>query len=137
MGVWAVMEVLRQLWGYPLLRFKIPVGVAYGSDLRLVERLLLQVARENPDVLDDPAPVVRLMAFGDSAIEFELRVWSTTLYQSQGQSLQLPPSLRFPPLREGNRVGRVGSVPPARRGNLKEGVIGHTRFCELWLRDWY
>jgi hypothetical protein len=59
------------------------------------------------------------------------------LYQSQGQSLQLPPSLRFPPLREGNRVGRVGSVPPACRGNLKEGVIGHTRFCELWLRDWY
>jgi len=44
------------------------------------------------------------------------------LYQSQGQSLQLPPSLRFPPLREGNRVGRVGSVPPACRGNLKEGV---------------
>jgi hypothetical protein len=42
------------------------------------------------------------------------------LYQSQGQSLQLPPSLRFPPLREGNRVGRVGSVPPACRGNLKE-----------------
>ena len=48
----------------------------------------------------------------------------------------LPPSLRFPPLREGNRMGRVGSVPPACRGNLKEGVIGHTRFCELWLRDW-
>ena len=44
------------------------------------------------------------------------------LYQSQGQSLQLPPSFRFPPLREGNRVGRVGSVPPACRGNLKEGV---------------
>ena len=59
------------------------------------------------------------------------------LYQSQGQSLQLPPSCRFPPLREGNRVGRVGSVPPACRGNIKEGVIGHTRFCELWLRDWY
>jgi len=58
-------------------------------------------------------------------------------YQFQGQSLQLPPSLRFPPLREGNRVGRVGSVPPACRGNLKEGVIGHTRFCELWLRDRY
>jgi hypothetical protein len=60
-----------------------------------------------------------------------------SLYQLQGQNLQLPPSLRFPPLREGNRVGRVGSVPPACRGNLKEGVIGHTRFCELWLRDWY
>ena len=34
-------------------------------------------------------------------------------------------------------MGRVGLVPPACRGNLKEGVIGHTRFCELWLRDWY
>ena len=34
-------------------------------------------------------------------------------------------------------MGRVGSVPPACRGNLMEGVIGHTRFCELWLRDWY
>jgi hypothetical protein len=42
------------------------------------------------------------------------------LYQSRGRSLQLPPSCRFPPLREGNREG---SVPPASRGNLKEGGI--------------
>ena len=116
------MEALRQLLGYPLLRFKIPVGVAYGSDLRLVERLLLQVARENPDVLDDPAPVVRLMAFGDSAVEFELRVWSTTLYQSQGQSLQLPPSLRFPPLREGNRAWV--RFPLLAGGTLRRGLSG-------------
>jgi hypothetical protein len=54
-------------------------------------------------------------------------------YQSQGQSLQLPPSCRFPPLREGNRAGKV---PPACRGNLKEGVI-NCCFCELWLGDWY
>jgi len=45
-------------------------------------------------------------------------------YQSQGQSLQLPPSFRFPPLREGNR--RV-LVPPACRGNLKEGVFKKCR----------
>ena len=32
-----------------------------------------------------------------------------------------PPSVRFPPLREGNREGRTPSVPPAGRGNLKEG----------------
>jgi len=32
-------------------------------------------------------------------------------------------SFRFPPLREGNRARRAYSVPPARRGNLKEGVI--------------
>ena len=36
---------------------------------------------------------------------------------------ELPPSFRFPPLREGNRKKRAYSVPPASRGNLKEGVI--------------
>jgi predicted nuclease of predicted toxin-antitoxin system len=55
--------------------------------------------------------------------------------------------IRFPLLREGNRVGRVGSpasrgkprmgsVPPACRGNLKEGVSTAV-FCELWFGDWY
>jgi hypothetical protein len=41
------------------------------------------------------------------------------LYQLRRQSSQLPPSYRFPPLREGNHKG---SVPPASRGNLMEGV---------------
>jgi hypothetical protein len=49
---------------------------------------------------------------------------------------QLPPSFRFPPLREGNRERRAYSVPPACRGNLKEGVI-NCCFFELWLSDWY
>ena len=49
----------------------------------------------------------------------------------------LPPSLRFPPLREGNRERRAYSVPPACRGNLKEGVLVYPYFCELWLSDWY
>jgi small-conductance mechanosensitive channel len=66
------------------VRFRVPVGVAYGSDVRLVEKLLLQVACENPDVLDAPAPVARFSAFGDSALEFELRGWSTTLVHRNG-----------------------------------------------------
>jgi len=49
----------------------------------------------------------------------------------------LPPSFRFPPLREGNRERRAYSVPPARRGNLKEGVLVYSYFCELWLSNWY
>ncbi|MDM7460353.1 MAG: mechanosensitive ion channel [bacterium] len=69
----------------PRVRFKIPIGVAYGSDLRQVERLLLEVAAEHPDVHPEPAPVVRLMKFGDNAIEFELRVWSTTLVHKRGK----------------------------------------------------
>lgn len=66
------------------VRFRIPVSVAYGSDVQKVERLLLEVAAANPDVLEKPAPGVRLMAFGDSGLEFELRVWSTTLIHRRG-----------------------------------------------------
>ena len=49
----------------------------------------------------------------------------------------LPPSFRFPPLREGNHERRAYSVPPACRGNLEEGVLVYPHFCELWLSDWY
>lgn len=73
-------------WSYndQRIRFRVPVSVAYGSDLREVERLLVEVAKEDPDVLDDPAPSVRLIQFGGSGIDFELRAWSSTLIQRKG-----------------------------------------------------
>ena len=66
------------------VRFKIPVSVAYGSDVQLVQRLLLAVGAANADVLENPAPGVRLMEFGDNGLGFELRVWSTTLIHRRG-----------------------------------------------------
>ncbi len=68
-------------WSYTgdQVRFRIPVSVAYGSDVRLVERLLLQVAGESPDVLSAPAAEVRFLEFGDSGLLFELWVWTTSL----------------------------------------------------------
>lgn len=66
------------------VRFRIPVNVAYGSDVRLVERLLLEAAAADPDVLDNPAPGVRLMEFGENGLLFELRAWSTTLIHRKG-----------------------------------------------------
>ena len=65
-------------WKYndPRVRFEIPVGVAYGSDVRLVERLLLEVAKENADVLKDPPPDVCFSEFGDNSLNFVLRVWN-------------------------------------------------------------
>jgi len=66
------------------VRFRIPVGVAYGTDVRLVEKVLLEVAAAAEDVMKEPAPVVRLMKFGDSALEFELRVWSETQVHRKG-----------------------------------------------------
>jgi small-conductance mechanosensitive channel len=67
------------------VRFKIPVNVAYDSDVRLVEKLLLEVADENPDVLKNPVPGVRFLEFGDSGLLFELRAWSTSLLHRQGK----------------------------------------------------
>lgn len=74
-------------WSYndAKVRFRIPVSVAYGSDVHEVERILLQVADECPDVLKDPAPVVRFMEFGDNGLIFELRAWSTTLMHRKGK----------------------------------------------------
>ncbi len=66
------------------VRFRIPVGVAYGTDVKLVEKVLLEVAAAEKDVMKHPSPVVRLMKFGDSALEFELRVWSETQVHRKG-----------------------------------------------------
>ncbi len=78
-------EVINWSYADPKVRFRIPVSVGYESDVRLVEKLLLDVARDNPDVLDDPAPAVRFLEFGDSGLLFELRAWTTTLIQRKGK----------------------------------------------------
>jgi len=58
-----------------VLRVTIKVGIAYGSDTQLAERLLYEVAGESPDVLKDPAPLVLFNAFGESSLNFELRAF--------------------------------------------------------------
>lgn len=58
-----------------LVRTAIRVGVAYGSDVRLTESLLKQVAQEDPGVLDEPPFLVLFDNFGDNALEFELNIW--------------------------------------------------------------
>ncbi len=59
----------------PILRVVVPVGIAYGSDTALAEKLLLQAARDNPIVLDEPRPTAVFSEFGDSALEFSLRMF--------------------------------------------------------------
>ena len=66
------------------VRFKIPVSVAYGSDVRKAEQALLAVAAADKDVLDTPPPAVRFMEFGDSGLHLELRVWSESLIHKKG-----------------------------------------------------
>jgi potassium efflux system protein len=58
-----------------ILRREFIVGIAYGSDIDKAEKLLYEVARTDPLVLQDPPPVVIFKSFGDNSLEFELRVF--------------------------------------------------------------
>jgi len=59
----------------PRMRLRISIGVAYGSPIREVERLLIQAATEHPRSIEHPAPVANFRDFGDSALIFEIRFW--------------------------------------------------------------
>jgi potassium efflux system protein len=59
----------------PITRIVVPVGVAYGSDTKMAEELLLKVARENLIVLTQPEPSALFLGFGDNSLNFELRVF--------------------------------------------------------------
>jgi small-conductance mechanosensitive channel len=68
--------VTNWTYGDPRVRFRVPVGVAYGSDVSKVREALIGAAREHPAALTDPPPNAFLEKFGDSSIDFELVVWS-------------------------------------------------------------
>ncbi|NLY57299.1 MAG: mechanosensitive channel MscK [Gammaproteobacteria bacterium] len=55
-------------------RVTVKVAVANGSDVELVRKLLLQIARDNPRVLEDPEPLVFFLDFNDHRLEHELRM---------------------------------------------------------------
>ena len=57
------------------IRIRVPVGIAYGSDTKLAQELLLQAARKNPHVLSEPAVDAVFKGFGDNSLDFELRVY--------------------------------------------------------------
>ncbi len=69
-------EVINWSHGDPTSRVHVPVGVAYGTSPALVRSALLEAARRHPQVLSDPRPEVHFLSFGESALEFELLVWT-------------------------------------------------------------
>jgi potassium efflux system protein len=58
-----------------ILRLRVPVGVAYGSDTDRAKRLMLEVAESIPSVLKEPKPQALFLGFGDSTLNLELRVF--------------------------------------------------------------
>lgn len=60
------------------IRFHYPVGVSYNEDPGQVKELLLEVANNNPNVLKNPPPMVLFDEFADSALNFNLTVWTSS-----------------------------------------------------------
>jgi small-conductance mechanosensitive channel len=58
-------------------RIEVRVGVAYGTDPTRVMELLLGAAKATPKIVPHPAPEVLFLGFGDSSLDFELRVWTS------------------------------------------------------------
>lgn len=58
-----------------ITRVVIKVGVAYGSDTEKAHRVMMEVVKRHPDVLVDPRPTVFFTGFGDSSLNFDIRVF--------------------------------------------------------------
>jgi small-conductance mechanosensitive channel len=64
------------------VRIAVPLGVSYGSDPGQVREILLDVAGKHADVLSEPPSDVIFCGFGDSSLDFELRVWTVAQVQT-------------------------------------------------------
>jgi small-conductance mechanosensitive channel len=68
-------RVINWSFTHNRLRLLTPIAVSFDSDVPLAMKLVEEAARETPRVLDEPEPVCRLMGFGDSTVNFEMRFW--------------------------------------------------------------
>jgi len=75
-GVIANAKIINESGGpWVKHRIRVPVGVAYGSDADRVCSVLEETATSHPEVVKQPAPRVRMRAFGNSSLDFELLAW--------------------------------------------------------------
>jgi small conductance mechanosensitive channel len=59
-------------------RMDLVVGVGYSEDVREVQKVLLDILNEDKRILADPAPIVAVLALGDSSVDFAVRPWVPT-----------------------------------------------------------
>ncbi len=111
--------VTNWTYGDPRVRFRIPVGVAYGSDIDKVREALIAAGREHPNTLAEPAPNVFLSEFGDNSINFELVVWSSEM---SGRPRRYKSDLNFAIERKLREAGI--EIPfPQRDLHIRSGVL--------------
>lgn len=73
-------QVVNDSFSGDKLRLHVDVGVSYGSDVDKVTEVLMSVANSHEKVLKSPPPTVILKNFGDSSLNFTLRIWTQELW---------------------------------------------------------
>ncbi|HEY1770240.1 MAG TPA: mechanosensitive ion channel domain-containing protein [Chthoniobacterales bacterium] len=111
--------VTNWTWGDPKVRFRIPIGVAYGSDVELVRQKLIEAAQQDPHTLKDPAPSVFFVGFGDSTLNFELVAWSDEMSH---RPRRYRSDLNFA-IEKKCRESRIEIAFPQRDINIRSGVL--------------
>jgi small-conductance mechanosensitive channel len=74
-SIMANSKIINESAPIPRFRIRVPVGVAYGSNLEKVEDILLAVTNANENIEKYPEPRVRLRTFADSSVNFQLLCW--------------------------------------------------------------
>jgi small-conductance mechanosensitive channel len=97
-------RVVNWSHGDPKLRLRLPVGVSYRSDVDHVRKVLLDVAALCSDVLEDPAPDVDFVRFGQSALDLELHAWIADPSRRAEITTALHFAIRSPFLDEGIEI---------------------------------
>ncbi|MDJ0516684.1 MAG: mechanosensitive ion channel [Trichodesmium sp. MO_231.B1] len=120
-------EVLNWSHGNPISRMKIPIGVAYGSNIKLVRKAILEVAKSHPEVLLHPSPQLWFQEFGDSSLNFDLLVWTR---EPRKQS-QLKSELNYR-IEASLRRYKIEIPFPQRDLHLKSPEI--EQMIETWIR---
>jgi small-conductance mechanosensitive channel len=97
---------------------KLPVQVAYGTELETALRLLLEAAHGHANVLKDPAPAAAVIAFADSGVNLELQAWA----ENPTQRLAVQSDLNLAIYR---RLAASGIEIPFPQRNIH--IVGETR----------
>lgn len=101
-----------------ITRFRISVGVAYGSDVKKVRQILMDCGARHNEVRKNPKPMVRFTEFGESSLNFDLLFWSRAMFNIE----DIQSDLRFMINEEFAKNGVT--IPfPQRDLHFKSGVI--------------
>jgi len=111
-------SVINWMHGNRTCRLDIPVGVSYDTDVRVLRKILLDVGAHHGATLKTPAPIVHFAGFGDSSLDFELRVF----LRDAAQRISVASDLRFAIWSALQDAGIV--IPfPQRDLHIKDGEV--------------